>query len=234
VLLFDIDMTLLWSGYAGTRALNRTFADLYGIEDAFRDVRPDGKTDPLIFREIFGRRLPAVSPEREMGRLAERYLVYLEEELQKTTAFRLMPGVEALLGALSASPGLTLGLATGNLERAAWLKLQRGGIAPRFRFGGFGSDSPNRTELIRAAVRRAEEHLGEELPNGQVWVIGDTPLDIRHARQAGVKVVAVATGRSSVEDLARCEPDRVFPDLSQTEEVLSFFLGEPEPPAANP
>ena len=224
VLLFDIDATLLLSGHAGTRAVNRTFEELYGIQGALDPIRPDGKTDPLIFREIFDMRLPRIDPGPELHRVGEIYLAHLEKELVNSPEFRLMPGVEALLEALSRCPDLAIGLATGNLEQGAWLKVQRAGLAPYFHFGGYGSDAENRTELIRVAVRRAEEYLGEQVSGEQVFVVGDTPRDILHAREAGVKTVAVSTGRSSMEELGRYEPDHLFQDLSRTDEVLDIFL----------
>lgn len=224
VLLFDIDATLLLSGHAGTRAINRTFEELYGIQGALDHVRPDGKTDPLIFREIFEKRLPNIAPGPELPRVGKIYLAHLKNELVNSPGFRLMPGVEKLLEALSRYPDLAIGLATGNLEQGAWLKVQRADLAPYFHFGGYGSDAENRTELIRVATRRAEEYLGVPVSGEQVFVIGDTPRDILHAREAGTKTVAVSTGRTTMEELAHYEPDHLFQDLSCTEKVLKIFL----------
>jgi len=225
VLLFDIDATLLLSGRAGTRALNRMFDELYGIQGALDDIRPDGKTDPLIFREIFQKRLPGIDPAGEFSRAGERYLQYLEEELNDSPGFRLMPGVEMLLEELSGQVGIALGLATGNLERGAWLKLKRGGLESYFHFGGYGSDAENRTDLIRIAMERAEARIGERIPQENVFVIGDTQRDILHARAAGARTVAVATGRTTEEELALLQPDYLFRDLSSTQRVLNVFLG---------
>jgi len=223
VLLFDIDATLLLSGNAGGRALNRLFLELYGIPAAFDPIHPDGKTDPMIFREIFRTWKPRMDPEPEMGRVAERYLAYLEQELRDSPGFRLMPGVKPLLEALSGEPSLALGLATGNLEPAARLKLGRGGLDPYFRFGGFGSDAEERTRLVRVAMERAGEHLGAPVPARDIYVIGDTPRDILCGKEAGARTVAVATGKSSARELASHGPDHVFQDFSDVREALTFF-----------
>ena len=53
LLLFDIDGTLVLTGGAGVRALNRAFQQVVGIENAMSGIRPHGKTDPAIVREIF-------------------------------------------------------------------------------------------------------------------------------------------------------------------------------------
>jgi len=223
VLLFDIDATLLLSGGAGRRALDKTFFELYGVPAAMSDVKPDGKTDPLIIREIFQQKLPALVPEREFQKVAKVYLEYLEVEVETSPGFCLMPGVKELLERLSAIESFALGLATGNLEQGAWIKLRRAGLDGYFRFGGFGSDSEDRTEVIRAAMRRAGVFLGRHVSPTSVYVIGDTPRDIVHARNAGVGAIAVATGRSSVEELMNYAPDHVLEDLSRTEDVIRLL-----------
>ena len=116
-----------------------------------------------------------------------------------------------------------MGLATGNIEAGAWIKLRRAGLDSYFRFGGFGSDSENRTEVIRAAMRRAEEFLGRSVPRDYFWVIGDTPRDILHAKEAGVKNLAVATGGSTLAELSEYGPDYLLKDLSRTKEVIQLL-----------
>ncbi len=226
VLLFDIDATLLKTGRAGVRALDRTFRLLYGVSEAMKGIRPDGKTDPLIIRELLEKNTPGLDPEREIPRVSEAYLRFLGEEVETSPGFEVMPGVEALLRRLSKIPHFALGLATGNLEEGARIKLRRAGLDGFFSFGGFGSDSEDRTEVVRAAVRRAEDHLGGPVPAESVFVIGDTPRDILHAREAGVRVVAVATGGSDLEELARYGPDHLLEDLSGTDRVVRLFLDE--------
>jgi phosphoglycolate phosphatase-like HAD superfamily hydrolase len=224
VLLFDIDATLLKTGYAGLRALNRAFQQLYRIPEATEGIRPEGKTDPLIIREMLDKNTPHLDPDREIPRMVELYLDYLTEEVQDSPGFHLMPGVRDLLEELSQIPAIALGLATGNLEKGAWIKLRRAGLESYFSFGGFGSDSENRTDLVLAAIRRAEEQLGRWVSLDSVYVIGDTPRDIVHAKEAGVRSVAVATGRSDLEELSRYEPDHLFEDLSCTSRVVEVFL----------
>ncbi len=117
-----------------------------------------------------------------------------------------------------------LGLATGNLESGARIKLQRAELDSYFSFGGYGSDAENRTELIQVAIQRAEQHVGGEVPLDIVYVIGDTPRDIKHAKEAGVKTVAVATGKSDLDELAGYYPDHLFQDLSCTADLMRMFL----------
>ena len=65
ILLFDIDGTLLLTGGAGRLAIERSFQNLFGIKNAWGDLIPDGKTDPLIFQEIADRVLKRPLKRRE-------------------------------------------------------------------------------------------------------------------------------------------------------------------------
>lgn len=224
VLLFDIDATLLKTGWAGFRALDRIFDELYGVPRATDGIRPAGKTDPLIIREMVEKRVPDRDPDREIPRVVKLYVKYLAEEVEVSPGFRVMPGVPELLEALSRIPHLALGLATGNLEQGAYIKLQRAGLRSYFSFGGFGSDSEDRTEVVLAAIGRAREHLKAEVPLDSIYVIGDTPRDILHGKEAGAKTVAVATGGSDMEELGRHDPDFLFEDFTSTDSVVQIFL----------
>src|SRR5204863_420640 len=106
-------------------------------------------------------------------------------------------------------------LLTGNIEPAAYLKLEISGLSEFFRLpGAFGDDSFDRRDLPELAAQRINKHLGADLQPEQFIVIGDTPNDIACARHFGARVLAVATGRvHSAEELAACEPDALLPDL---------------------
>ena len=73
-----------------------------------------------------------------------------------------MPGIEELLPRL-AGEGVLLGIVTGNIESAAHIKLARGDLNRYFAFGGYGSDSRDRTELTKRALERGGEVSGSPL-----------------------------------------------------------------------
>jgi phosphoglycolate phosphatase-like HAD superfamily hydrolase len=141
-----------------------------------------------------------------------KYLAQLPATVAESTGYVIYPGVHDLLSKLCAE-GHLLGLTTGNIEAAAHIKLARGGLDHFFSFGGYGSDSPDRGELTRVAIRRAATLLGE--PPTQSYVVGDTPRDIEAAHEAGAVAVGVATGRYSVEELEQAGAEyalRTFAD----------------------
>ena len=221
VVLFDIDGTLLLSGGAGSRALDKAFEDLFAFSNGMEGIRPDGKTDPVIIREVLSKHIPDLVPTPELNsKVLDRYLVHLEGEIAESPGFRIMPGVRELLDACSGREDVRIGLATGNVVEAAMAKLRRAGLHEYFAFGGYGSDSADRTELIRLAVKRAGDPAGKGFAMDRSTVVGDTPRDIVHGREAGARIVAVATGRYSEADLAAYAPDAVFKDLT---DIDAFF-----------
>ncbi|HYP56569.1 MAG TPA: HAD family hydrolase [Solirubrobacterales bacterium] len=204
--LFDIDSTILVTGGAGGAAWQRAFAELYGVDANVHERTDAGMTDPeiaaIVFREAVGREGGAEERARAIG----AYLKHLPATVRESSGYRVMPGVEPLLDRLI-DAGLLLGLVTGNVEAAAHIKLSRAGLNRFFSFGGYGSDSSDRTEVTRAALRRAELVSGGALDPAACIAAGDTPRDVRAGHGAGIEVVGVATGKYSVEQLREAGAD---------------------------
>jgi len=198
--LFDIDGTLLVTGGAGGVAWQRAFEQLYGVEADIAEHTDAGMTDPeivkIVFREVIGREGTAA----ERAKAIAAYLEHLPDTVAESGGYEVMPGVEELLPRLI-ERGVLLGLVTGNVEAAAHIKLSRGRLNRFFSFGGYGSDSPDRTEVTRAALRRAELVSGDSLADGSGMSVGDTPRDVTAGHGAGIRVVGVATGSYSVKEL---------------------------------
>jgi phosphoglycolate phosphatase len=116
-----------------------------------------------------------------------------------------------------------VGLLTGNTPEGARLKLEHFGIAHHFPFGGYGEHHPERDGVARDALAAAQAHVQRTIPTERVWVIGDTPLDIRCARHIGAKAVAVATGQHPREELAAETPDLLLDDLGQAAPLLELI-----------
>lgn len=125
----------------------------------------------------------------------------------------MLPGVAELLPSLS-QRGYLLGLATGLVESAARVKLARGDLNKYFQFGGYGSDSPDRTELTRLGIQRAGGVLGRPMDPRQTWIVGDTPRDITAAHGAGAIAIGVASGRYTTEALRDAGADHVLSALT--------------------
>ena len=99
------------------------------------------------------------------------------------------------------------------------------GINDRFSFGGFGDHHFDRDEVAREAWGEVVGRFGSDLQPDQVLVIGDTPLDVQCARAIGARVLAVATGVHTLQQLAQCQPDYCLPDLANHSRVIEACLG---------
>jgi phosphoglycolate phosphatase len=224
--LFDIDGTLILTGGAGMRAFYRALRQVFGIRVDGEVIHPDGKTDPLIAKQVlkhFGR--SECWNDDSRAQLFAAYLACLQEEMEHARshgAIRILPGAIELLDRLAAEPDFALGLVTGNLEQGAWIKLASAGLASYFRFGGYGSDSEDRTILIREAINRGTKLVAPATVEAAI-VIGDTPLDISHGHAAGASVVAVASARYGTADLEPHGPDLLVPSLAPVEPILAFM-----------
>jgi phosphoglycolate phosphatase-like HAD superfamily hydrolase len=223
LLLFDVDGTLILTGGAGIRSFQQTFHELFKKEAVIDGIRFHGRTDPEIVEDIFVNGLNRSPTPDELQAICTRYLTYLEQEVRDSPGYRIMPGLPYLLDVLAGRSDVCMGLATGNLEGAARIKLSRANMNRYFRFGGYGSDAKDRTALIQKAIERGRTLLGRSVEEIRVFVIGDTDLDIACGRQAGATTVAVATGGDSWETLVQSSPDYLLKDLSRPEEVLAIL-----------
>ncbi|NLF67692.1 MAG: HAD hydrolase-like protein [Candidatus Anammoximicrobium sp.] len=212
VLFFDIDGTLINTGGSGVESLRLAFSEVFACPPP--DAIPtSGRTDRGIARDLFQSRQIANSEENWL-RFHAAYIRHLREQLPLRPG-RVLPGVVRLLDELAARRHVALGLLTGNVEEAAWLKLQHFGLDHHFAFGGFGERSGERNAVAEDALAAARQALNGGVHPDRLWVIGDTPLDVQCARHIGAQAVAVATGLHDRADLTRAAPDLLLDDFSQ-------------------
>lgn len=205
-ILFDIDGTLLHTGGAGAVAWQRAFLELYDVEANIEEHTHAGMTDPeiaeIVFREVLGRDGSDVERAEAIG----CYLGHLADAVAESEGYFVIDGIEELLPRL-AGEGVLLGVVTGNIEPAAHIKLARGDLNKYFKFGGYGSDARSRTALTKKALERGAEASGKPLDPGSTIAVGDTPRDVKAGHGAGIRVVGVATGSYSVEELEQSGAD---------------------------
>lgn len=213
VYLFDIDGTLLRAGGAGARAFDRVMHRLHAIERASEGTLFGGKTDPWIIDQIYQRHFSRAATDDDIAAFLDCYLPLLEDELAQKPP-RVLPAVVDTLDALE--PLAVVGVATGNVEPGAAIKLRHAGLTGRFRFGGYGSDARDRAALVAVAIERARAFA----PSPQeVVVVGDTIHDIAAARACNATVCAVTTGSDPRDALTSA--DAVFDSM---EELLPWHL----------
>ena len=224
LVLFDIDGTLVLTGGAGVRAMNRTIEDVFGHASGLDGIPVAGRTDWAILADavrLFGRALDGAM----LADLQQRYVANLSEEIVHPGQGRkgVMPGVREILEQLERRDDVLVGLLTGNFEEGAQVKLGHFDLWRYFRCGAFGGDAADRNALVPVAVERAREHGLREVADADVIVVGDTPHDVMCAHAAGATAVAVATGSSTVEELRATGAEHVFADLGAPAAFLRLF-----------
>ena len=218
LLLFDIDGTLIHSAGAGVQSLRHTLVERFGIQDDLADIEIAGMTDSGIVMSILNKhRIPATN--ENIASFLDTYVHFLSLELPRRVG-QLLPGVLELLEKLKARPHLVLALLTGNVSKGAQLKLEHYGVWHFFEFGAFADDHHDRNRLGPFARARAEEKHGYHFRTDQIDVIGDTPRDIACGKAFGARTVAIATGSWPRQELAAHNPDFLFDDLSNADEVI--------------
>jgi len=222
VVLFDIDGTLLTTGGAGQRAMERALASEFGVAAPTEDIPAAGRTDWAITYDLLKfHRIENSAAIR--NRFTSAYFSALPETLAELNG-RVLPGVVELLEELHSRENVRLGLLTGNFREGARLKLKHYGIDHYFRFGGYGDEHHSRDDVAHLAYAACHEHAGTQVAVDRVWVIGDTPADVACGRAIGANVVAVATGIFSYDELAATRPDFLFHDLSDPSPFLSRLV----------
>lgn len=73
------------------------------------------------------------------------------------------------------------------------------------------------------AVRDVKQKIGIAFHKKNIYVVGDTVRDVRCAKEAGVKSIAVAMGVESAEMLKKETPDYLVNDFCDLKKVLSIF-----------
>jgi phosphoglycolate phosphatase-like HAD superfamily hydrolase len=219
VLLWDLDGTLVRGKRYGV------FKDytipmlesVFGTAGSLHGMIVSGMTDLQIVEEAL--RCEGITRELISERKDELKRCYIQEMKRAVGngahIIEAMPGAREALVAVTEHPRYRSALLTGNIEPAAYLKVEITGLAEFFKLpGAFGDESFDRRDLPAIAAQRINEQLKTAFTPEQFIVIGDTPNDVACARHFGARVVAVATGRiHSADELRACKPDALLPDL---------------------
>lgn len=231
ILLWDIDGTLIRSTKVGSFKdyTIPMLEEVFGTAGRLPEMKVSGMTDLQIVGEALKHEGFTHEHIRErVHQLRESYMTAMRKFTGNgEPVFEVLPGVREVLKAVHEHPRYQSALLTGNIEPAAWLKMELMGLAEYFSLpGAFGDESHDRRDLPALAVERIQKQLGFDLGRHQFIVIGDTPRDIDCAKHFGAKSLAVGTGRFySQEAIHSHEPDAFLPDLSDLDEVFRTLDG---------
>jgi len=228
LVLWDVDGTLLDAGGVGADMYSVVFLRLFGRP--LETTAPmAGRTDRAIILETL-----TLAGVPEPRRHVDPFIAGLAAQAPTVRTSvaargRALPGAAAALAAL-ASGRAHQSVLTGNVRAVAEVKLAALGLRDPLDLciGAYGDDHEDRAELVHVARRRAaaaHQRSGVAGFRGPgTVVVGDTPLDIAAALDAGARAVGVATGPFSVAELRAAGADVVLPDLSDTRLVVEALL----------
>ena len=200
---------------------------LAALEEQFGVTRPidgipmAGRTDRAITHDLFRYFDIEHHPEIWESFIAA-YFRLLPQFLSQRDGM-ILPGIVTLIDALRDRGDIELGLLTGNFREGARLKLSHYDLYRHFEFGGYGDEHHDRDDVAREAFSVVKQRFDDVDPS-RIWVIGDTPADIRCGRAIGANVVAVATGNFTTDELRPHQPNHLFADFSRPDEFLKVLV----------
>ncbi|MDY7102000.1 MAG: haloacid dehalogenase-like hydrolase [Actinomycetota bacterium] len=227
VAVFDINGTILAAPDPLHRAaFEHALRAVHGFDASLAEVPLAGRLDRVLARELAA--AAGVAPRRideRMDQVMATMGRYYERRIGPGARVdAVLPGTTDLLRHLRAA-GVGLGVVTGGARLVARAKLAAAGLDQVLADGAYGDEHDDRAELVRLGVERVAARGRSRVPTAAAVVIGDTPADIDAARRAGARVVAVATGRYSVDALSEHGPDAVFADLVNADAVAHAVRG---------
>ncbi|GAA3010534.1 HAD family hydrolase [Streptomyces fulvorobeus] len=221
IVLWDIDHTLIENSGVSKEIYAAAFTTLAGTGPT-GPARTEGRTDRLIMRDMFQREgLSEPDWATIEAALACAGQERLRELSRRGTA---LPGVRDVLKAASVRDAWVSSVLTGNIAANAHVKVSAFGLDPLLDLavGAYGADALQRPSLVAVARERAQCLRGvqDDVP---VVLVGDTPRDVEAALATGSRIIAVASGVHSREELAAAGASMVLPDLTDTAQVLGIL-----------
>ncbi|MGH3183509.1 MAG: haloacid dehalogenase-like hydrolase, partial [Streptosporangiaceae bacterium] len=182
LVLWDVDYTLVSADGLGTRLYEAVFREMFGRE--LPAVAPKaGRTDRAIIGDTLA--LAGVSRASRASRASRGQVDAFLAALARVAADGAVPGrVVPMAGASSAiaalaSSGIRQSVLTGNIRPLAALKLGRAGLGDHLDLdvGAYGDAHEVRAELVAVARDAARQAYRADFSGSSTVLVGDTPLD---------------------------------------------------------
>lgn len=218
IIFFDINGTLIKRDERTDIPFSKAVNKLLDSSEAMSGIDTSARSDKDVFLEIL--RKFEISFE---DRLWDEFLDVYKEELESfknTDVWRdnvdAVPFVKKLK-----KFGYPLALITGELSIGAEYKLRKIGIWDCFLTGGYGEDGLKRYDIAEKALEKVKKI--KSISCLEIFVVGDTVLDIKTAKHINAKSIAITTGSYSRSKLMSGKPDYCIDCFSEVEEL---FLGK--------
>ncbi len=201
-LIFDLDGVIVDSMPTHTLAWER-YLEAHGVDPNNVEARMHGKRNDDLVRDLFGRHLDDAAVF-EHGAAKERLF---REMVGATLEQKLVPGIREFLAAQ------TVPMAIGTNAEPANVDFTLNGAGLRQYFSAIVDGSQvARPKPFPDVYLRAAELLG--VSPADCVVFEDSPVGIKAARSAGMKVVGLLTHAAILENVDLAVPDFRGPELT--------------------
>jgi phosphoglycolate phosphatase-like HAD superfamily hydrolase len=221
LILWDIDHTLIETGGVGSEVFKDAFEQVTGRHiNELADVT--GRTEQVIFREtldLYDIEDPGDYFPKFVEAQAAGYRARAEEMRQRG---RALPGAREALAAFAELPHITQTILTGNPKPSAIAKLETFDLTHwlDIDIGAYGTDDSERPNLVAIAQTRAANRNGHTYTRETTYVIGDTTSDVEAALKGGAQIIAVASGKTTADELRKAGAAKVLKDLADTASLI--------------
>jgi phosphoglycolate phosphatase-like HAD superfamily hydrolase len=220
LIFWDIDGTLLTTARAGIHAWEAALRDVTGVDVSLDVFDTAGIPDFGIALRLLTEQAGRPDPDESLVRgLVTRYEDLLPAALPRREG-RVLPNVREILTTLAADADAHSMLLTGNTRRGAAAKLRHYQLAEFFEGGAFSDGTTERDGIARLAVEQARAG-GRD--TSRMFVVGDTPHDVRCGGSIGARTIAVATGAYDQSALAAAGAWRVLAELPPAADFLAMI-----------
>jgi phosphoglycolate phosphatase len=225
LVLWDIDGTLVHGGTAGETGVAAAYREVTGVDLGVPMIF-EGQTDLGIFRSLI-ERSGLVAGADVLARVPAAMAIAfggLADELARTGY--AMPGAAAAIAHVGRHvPDVRQSVLTGNVRPNAELKLRTFGLADGidFEIGAYGGDAELRNDLVPIAVGRANARYATAYTPSDVVLIGDTQRDVAAALAHGARVIGVATGGFTADQLHAAGAHAVLTGLTDLPALQASF-----------
>lgn len=232
LILFDIDMTLLETDHIGISLLEDAGRELFHPDFTAEGINFGGCLDPVIIAQMLVNS-GAEPTSHNITAIRRHYHAAMQRTAQQRSIARALDGAHALVNATRDHTQIdAIGVLTGNFPETGAIKLRSAGFDPtHFEINAWGDASPHpqphRSHLPPIAIENFQNAKSRPIEPQQVIIIGDTVHDVTCALDNNCRVLAVATGHSTRQELQDAGAHLVVDDLNHTQDLLEWIMTTP-------
>jgi len=205
---FDLDNTLVNSNKAHISAFKKAFLK-FGLEKRTKKeiLKYFSYESTVLVKKIY----PKLSKKDIKDIVDYHDKIISKEAIKYATPFR---GAKPILKKLKKNYKLAL---TSNCKHNEMLAIMRAvGIDRKLFKAIIGNDDVRKPKPSPNEIKKAMRIL--KIKKG--YMVGDSILDVRAGKRAGLKTIAVATGNHSKKELRKEKPDYLLNSVSEIRKII--------------